>query len=138
MDPTGDQATRRLRFRLLQGRFALCRLPAHAALPAWATAGSPFWVARTGDELSLVCEEGLVPAGVTHGAGYACLQLAGPFALTESGVLAAFLAPLAAARIPAFALSTYDTDYVLVAAGQLPAARAALRAAGHTEMEGNA
>ena len=47
-------------------------------------------------------------------------------------MLSALATPLANAGIPIFAISTYDTDYVLVREPQLDAALAALRAAGHT------
>jgi hypothetical protein len=52
------------------------------------------------------------------------------FGLT--GILAAIATPLAAAEIPIFAISTYDTDYVLVRTASLAAAIAVLRQHDHT------
>jgi hypothetical protein len=117
---------------LLLDTFAVCRLPAGAALPAWATAGAFYAVTRTADELSIVCVQEQVPAGVTCQPGWRCLQVAGPLDFALTGVLASLAQPLAAAGISIFTLSTYDTDYLLVRDETLDAARAALRNAGHT------
>lgn len=116
---------------LLPGRFALCRLAADAAVPAWAAAAAFSSVTRTRDELSIVCEEGGVPEEVKHERGWRCLKLVGPFDLGLVGVLVSVLQPLAGAGVSIFALSTFDTDYVLVRGGQLSEAIAALRRAGH-------
>jgi len=59
------------------------------------------------------------------------LKLEGPFPFAMTGVLASFVQPLAEAEIPIFAISTFDTDYVLVKSEDLDAALAALSAAGH-------
>ena len=49
---------------LLPGTFAVCKLLADAAIPGWATAGASFSITRTPEELSVVCEEALIPDGV--------------------------------------------------------------------------
>ena len=120
-----------LRLSLLAGRFAICRLASDAAIPAWALAGAFFSITRTADELSLVVEEAAAPASVRCEGGWRALKLAGPFPFTMTGVLASVLDPLAAAAISIFAVSTFDTDYVLVRHEALDHALAALRAAGH-------
>jgi hypothetical protein len=45
--------------------------------------------------------------------------------------MSSLLAPLAEGRVGIFAISTYDTDAILVKADQLDLALAALRQAGH-------
>ena len=122
-----------LAFRLREGRWAVCRLEPHKPVPSWAWTGFAS-VTRTPDELSIVCPQDGVPAEVQAERDWACLQLQGPFAFTLTGVLASFLAPLAEARVPIFALSTYDTDWVLIPAAQLDDALRALTAAGHDLM----
>lgn len=116
---------------LLPVRLAVCELPPAAPIPAWALAGEFFSLTRTADELSILCVEGQVPAGVNHTPGWACLKVEGPFDFTVTGVLAALVTPLAEASIPCLALATYQTDYLLVQHAHLPAALTALRAAGH-------
>jgi hypothetical protein len=86
---------------------------------------------RTANELSIVCAEEHVPSGIQAALGWACLQLQGPFPFEMTGVLAAILNPLAAAEIGIFAVSTFDTDYILVKVDRLQAAEEALERAGH-------
>jgi len=123
-----------LRFSILAGEFAVCRLPPEAPLPPWWDA-SPFSsVTRTPDELSVVCPAAVVPPGVRAERGWVLLRLDGPFPFDAVGILRAVLDPLAAAGVGVFAVSTFDTDYVLLKAAQLPSARRALAESGHQEL----
>ena len=94
--------------------------------------GPFFSVTRTGDELSVVTELSRVPVGVHSQLGWRVLKVHGPFVLSEIGVLSALATPLAEAKISLFAVSTFDTDYLLVASETLSAAIAVLERAGHT------
>jgi uncharacterized protein len=125
-------AIRHLELTLLPERFAISRLAANAPIPEWATQGPFFSVTRTGDELSVVTELSRVPVGVHSQSGWRVLKVHGPFVLSEIGVLSALATPLAEAKISLFAVSTFDTDYLLVASETLSAAIAALERAGHT------
>jgi hypothetical protein len=116
---------------LLPGSFAIVHLATDAPFPRWALQGNFFSVTRTSDEVSVVCAAGQVPKDVKAEAGWRVLKLKGPFALSEVGVLAALAAPLAEAKASLFAISTFDTDYLLVSEKQLLAAIEALRGAGH-------
>jgi hypothetical protein len=126
-----SESTRRFQLSVLPGSFAIVRLTADAPLPPWATARDFFSVTRTSEELSVVCPANQVPAGVKVETEWRALKVQGPFALSEIGVLAALTASLAAARVSLFAISTFDTDYLLVGEEKLDAAIAALKAAGH-------
>jgi uncharacterized protein len=117
--------------RLLPGRYAICRLAADAAVPSWASGGDFSSVTRTPDELSVVCAEAGAPDGVKCERGWRILQVAGPLEFSLTGVLAAIAAPLASAGVSIFAISTFDTDYVLVKEDNLAEAAAALGTAGH-------
>ena len=110
---------------------AVCRLEPSAAVPAWAMAGDFHALTRTPRELSIVCAADAVPTGARAEKGWRCFALRGPIAFEETGVLSSIAAPLAAARIPIFAISTFDTDYVLVKAEDVAAAHRALESAGH-------
>ena len=121
-----------MRLRRMPGSWAVCRLDADAGLPGWVTFDAPLAaVVRREDELSVVCPDAAVPAGVTAEKGWAAFELAGPMEFTLTGVLASVAEPLAAADIGIFALATYDTDVVLVPGALADDAVAALRAAGH-------
>jgi len=129
------ETTHRLDLRLLPERLAICRLTATDAIPDWISHRRPeggfLSITRTPDELSLVCSESLVPAGVTAQRGWRGLAVRGPIDFEETGVLLSLAAPLAASRVSIFAVSTYDTDYLLVRAGDLGLAVDLLRQAGH-------
>jgi len=101
-------------------------------VPPWADGPGVVFIARTADELSVVCASARVPADVQAEHGWRALELHGPFLFTQSGVLASVLKPLAEAEIPIFAVSTFDTDYVLVPERHLEATVGVLRTAGHT------
>lgn len=121
----------RLRFAVLPGLYAVVRLAPDAEIPA-GTLGPPFSsVTRTPTELSVVCPEEAVPEGARIERGWALIGLLGPFPFEMVGVLSSVLAPLAAAGVSIFALSTFDTDHVLVKRERLETAIAALVAAGH-------
>ena len=89
-------------------------------------------VTRTPRELSIVCDEARIPPDVLCERGFRALVIEGPLAFSLTGILAAVVSPLAAAKISVFAFSTYDTDYVMVKDERLEAAIAVLRAAGLT------
>ena len=120
-----------LKFKVLQYKLAVCRLNAGLPVPSWGLEGEFFSVTRTNDEVSIVCEESRVPEGVRCEKGWIALQLEGPFPFSMTGVLAAFLEPLSQAKIPIFAISTFDTDYVLVKSEDERRAVEALAGAGH-------
>jgi hypothetical protein len=121
-----------LSLQLIPGKFAVCRLPASQPVPAWAGSSVFSSVTHTADELSVICPAAQVPAGVKHEAGWRLYKFQGPFAFTETGILAAVLAPLAAAKIGILATATFDTDYLLVKAERLADVHRVLKTAGHT------
>ena len=108
----------------------MARLGPADAIPSWAAVPLSS-TTRTAEELSIVCAASHVPAHVTAERGWRCLRVAGTIDFAVTGVLASIAGPLAGAGVSIFAISTYDTDYVLVREHALPAAIAALTAAGH-------
>ena len=97
----------------------------------------PFFLAVTGTELSLVCEVSRVPARVrTRDDGWRALRIAGTLDFSLTGVLAGIADVLRDAHIPIFAVSTFDTDYVLVKADRFSAALDALCMVGYAVREG--
>ena len=123
------QARHSLRFRQLPGVFAVCKLPSKASVPE--SDDTFFALTRAPDETSFVCPENAAPENALVENGWICFQLHGPFPFNMTGVLASFISPLAEASIPIFAVSTYDTDYVLVKQQERERAISVLGAAGH-------
>jgi hypothetical protein len=96
--------------------------------------GSFYSATSTLDELSIVCAEEQVPSEVRCEREWACLKLEGPFPFSDTGILSSFVQPLAEGAIPIFAVSTFDTDYVLVKQVSLKTAVQVLKDAGHMEV----
>jgi hypothetical protein len=113
------------------GEFAVCRLPPNAALPD-VTPDTFYSVTRTPDETSLVCEESAIPDGVECEPDWRVLKVDGPLDFDLVGILAALASPLADAQISVFAISTFETDYLLVRSRDLERSIQTLTAAGHT------
>lgn len=121
-----------LPLELVPDTLAICRLDAGAPLPRWAEGPSAFLtVSRTAEELSITAVQRLVPPDARCERGYRALRVRGPLPLDLVGILASIAEPLAEAGLSIFAISTYDTDYVLVKSADLPAALEALERAGH-------
>lgn len=125
-----------LNLSVLSTRLAVCRLKPETKIPAWATGSDLFSVTRTPDELSVVCPEDRIPRGISLEGGWRALKIEGPLDFSLVGVLSSVAAPLAAAGVSIFAVSTFDTDYVLVREEQLRSATAALRERGHEVVGG--
>jgi len=120
-----------LKFRLLPGPYAIVRLASTAPVPNWALKGDFTSVTRTLDELSIVCATENLPADVQSPHRWICLKLEGPFPFSQTGVLLSFIEPLSTKGIPIFAISTYDTDYVLIQEEFAGASLNALQEAGY-------
>ncbi|HEY2016708.1 MAG TPA: ACT domain-containing protein [Bryobacteraceae bacterium] len=117
---------------LVEGRLAVCRLAADSELPSWAISGRGFLsLTRTADEWSVVCAEQAVPPGIVRESGWRLLKVEGPLDFALTGILFSIAQPLSKAGVSIFALSTYDTDYVMVKEDRLPKAVEALESAGH-------
>lgn len=104
---------------LFPERFAVCQLAAAADLPTWVQGSGFCAIVRTMDELSIVCQEQIVPAGVKAETGWRVLGVRGPLDFSLVGVLAGIAQPLANAGVSIFAISTYNTDYILLKETQL-------------------
>ena len=119
------------KLELLPDTYAVCRLDKNAPVPDWGTRGSFYSITCTAEELSVVCPDAHVPGGVNKEGGWKILKVEGPLEFSLTGVLASLTAPLAREGISVFALSTYDTDYLLVKKEQLEKAVRALRGEGN-------
>ena len=128
----------RLPLLLLRDHFAVVRLAADAPVPPWASGGRRriSAVVRTDDELSILTDDLHAPATERAERGWRALKVRGPLPFDLVGIFASIVQPLADGRIAIFALSTFDTDYVMVKEERLAEALAVLARAGHAvEME---
>src|SRR5712692_5444954 len=112
-----------MKLSVLQYSITITRLSPEQEVPQWGWENKTFLsVTYTTDELSIVCPSSSVPADVQCKRGWIAIKVQGPLDFSLTGILAALARPLAADGIPIFALSTFDTDYVLVKEEQLPQA----------------
>src|SRR6202047_2084822 len=119
-----------LKLVILTERLAVCRLDVTAPIPEWAAGECFLSISRTRDELSVICEEHFVPAGIQASRGWRGLKIVGPLDLDLVGSLVSVAVPLAQSNIGILPVGTFETDYVLVRDRQLGAAVKALRFAG--------
>jgi len=117
---------------------AIARLAHDAPRPAEPPLGRFSSVTRTADELSVVASEEFLPRADRLERGWRCFMAEGPLEFSAVGILSSLAGPLAAAKISVFAISTYDTDYILVKEYDLSSAIAALEKAGHTVVNSDA
>lgn len=116
---------------LLPCRFSVCRVKRQEAFDC---GGDFVFTARTDREWSLVCQTEFAPAASDCDAredGWRAFRVAGVLDFSLIGILAGLSGVLARAGVGIFAVSTYDTDYILFREQALDMALAALRDAGY-------
>jgi hypothetical protein len=118
---------------VLNDRLAICRSDKDEPLPTWAKApaGEFFSVTRTRDELSIIIANARAPQEAKCERDWRPLMVKGPLDFNLVGIIAGLSGTLADAGVSIFALSTYDTDYIMVKQTDLDRALAALRQAGY-------
>jgi uncharacterized protein len=136
MTATNREALRPQKFHQLPCTYAVVRMPPSAPVPDWATRGDFNSITRTASELSIVCPAENIPKDIDRGLPWICLKLDGPFSFSQTGILLSFIEPLSENSVPIFAISTYDTDYVLIPQEHADRAKGLLHEAGHELQSG--
>jgi len=103
-----------LRFEVLSETLGVCKLSPSITIPQWVYQGEFFSVTKTTEELSLVCSEEAIPAEVVCEKGWRVLKIVGILDFNLVGILSVVSSVLAKAGVSIFAISTYNTDYILV------------------------
>ncbi len=119
-----------LRLELLDEPFAIHRLSPLAKIPDEVFDEAFFNIVKTEEELSIVCRNSLTLNSERCNQSWSCIKVSGPLELNMTGILAKISRVLAEERISIFAISTYDTDYILVKADKATEAVKTLKAAG--------
>lgn len=120
-----------LTMKLLKGKFGVCRLGENELIPEWAQRSGFYSVTKTPDELSIVCSEDSIPGNIKCEKDWRILKVEGPLDFSLIGILSSISTVLAQKGISIFAVSTYDTDYILVKEKDISNAIDALSNAGH-------
>jgi hypothetical protein len=124
-----------MQLKILDAAFSIVKLLPSEPVPAWAMGGGLISITRTAEELSIVCPSDCLPVdaefkGAEH--GWACIKVEGVLDFSLTGILASLANPLADNGISIFAISTFNTDYLLVRNRDIEKAKAVLERAGHT------
>ncbi len=128
----------KLTFSQLKERLAVCRFPNnHFIAPEWLGA-SFFSITKTEDELSVVIPEDLIMGTGSPNTGpvkvdksWRGLKVDGPLDFSLIGIMANISKILADGGVSIFAISTFDTDYILVKELDFEKAKEFLITAGH-------
>jgi hypothetical protein len=120
-----------MKLEMLSTVFSICRLPPTSPIPEWAMAGPFFSISRTAEELSIVCAQVDIPLNIKLEKDWRCLKVMGPLDFNLTGILASLAMPLAQAGISIFAISTFDTHYLLVKEDRSKDAMEVLSKSGH-------
>ena len=120
-----------LRFSILPGMFNIHRLSNDAEVPAEIYKSEFYSVTKSEDELSIVIADELKIESDKCEENWKCLKIAGPLDFNLTGVIAGISKILADDKISIFAVSTFDTDYILVKNEKLDDAVTALESNGH-------
>ena len=120
----------------LSGELAIARLHPAEPTPDWAHGAAPFVsVTRTTDELSIICPADWIPHDVPCSSRWVALKVMGQLDLSVVGVLASLADILRDAHVSIFAVSTYDTDYLLIPHSDADRSIQALNKAGHDVLD---
>lgn len=103
-----------LTMKLFKEKYGICRLNKDEGIPQWAKNSDFYSITKTLDELSIVCCQDSIPMGIRHESDWRMLKIEGPLDFSLIGILSSISSILARRRISIFAISTYDTDYILV------------------------
>lgn len=104
---------KKLTLSILPTSLAVCQFPKDTPIPFYVFTASFFSITQTEDELSVVCDQSVVPADVKKTIDWRAFKVEGPLDFSQVGILSSLAKPLAENQIPIFVISTYDTDYLL-------------------------
>jgi hypothetical protein len=119
---------------ILDTTFSVIKLPKTEEIPSWASKGELFSITRTIEELSIVCASSNVPDNILKDVehDWKCIKVEGILDFGLTGILSSLANPLADNNISIFAISTFNTDYLLVKLHSIEKAKSVLENARHT------
>jgi len=116
---------------VLPGEFSVHQLHPSSRIPDAVQESQFYQICRTDEELSIVCETHISMISKHEETGWACIKADGPLDFALTGILAGISKVLAENNISIFAVSTHDTDYILVKHQYLDHSVKALKANGY-------
>ncbi|MCF2826951.1 MULTISPECIES: ACT domain-containing protein [unclassified Pseudoalteromonas] len=117
--------------QLLKQEFTIHSLDCDDAVPQAVLNSEIFFIAKTEDELSIVCASDISVSSLAAESHWRALEVVGPLGFSLTGIMANISGVLAKSNVSIFTLSTYDTDYILVKESQIQQAMQALKKDGY-------
>ena len=116
---------------ILEETYIIHKLDQSTNLPEELNECEFYSLSNSQEELSLVCPEQMLIQSENSSPNWKCLKVAGPLDLNLTGILAGISDILAKAKISIFAISTFETDYLLIQKQVLETAKSELKRAGY-------
>ena len=116
---------------ILEETYIIYKLDQSTNLPEELIECEFYSLSNSQEELSLVCPEQILIQSENSSPNWKCLKVAGPLDLKLTGILAGLSDTLEKAKISIFAISTFETDYLLIQEQVLETAKTALKSAGY-------
>ena len=116
---------------VLSETFTIHKLSPDVSIPEEILKSNYYSVSKIENELSVVCSELIEVQSLQSSKGWKCIKVKGPLDFNLTGILASISDILAQSNISIFAISTFDTDYILVRTHDLSLATTKLRLAGY-------
>lgn len=121
----------RLTLTVLKDKYAVSKTDHDSGVPDWVKASEFFSITHTADEYSIVCCQDMIPGNIKQEKDWRILKIEGPLDFTMIGILSSISGILAFHRISIFAISTYNTDYIMLKENDLEKAVNALQCEGY-------
>ena len=116
---------------VLSETFTIHKFSPDASIPEKILKSNYYSVSKTENELSLVCAQIIEVQSLQSSKGWKCIKVKGPLEFNLTGILAGISDILTRGYISIFAISTFNTDYILVRTHDLSSATTTLRQAGY-------
>jgi hypothetical protein len=120
-----------LTIQILPEQYAILHISSDENIPAWVLNGKYWSITRSESEISIVCQQDVVPTGFKGEFNWKVFKVHNPLTFEMAGILASLANPLADAGISIFAISSYETDYLMLKEVNLEKAVEVLSKAGH-------
>jgi len=124
-----------MQLKMLDSTFSVVKLPSNEDIPLWALNSNIFTISRTDEELSIVCPSECLPTNEVFKDienDWKCIKVEGVLDFSLTGILSSLANPLAENKISIFAISTFNTDYLLVKSHAIEKAKVILEREGHS------
>jgi len=123
-----------MKLKVLDSNFSVVKLSPTEPIPVWALSSDVFSITRTDEELSIVCNSECLPQNEAISDvenDWKCIKVEGVLDFSLTGILSSLANPLAKNNISIFAISTFNTDYLLIKNHSIEKAKVVLENDGH-------